>query len=444
MLGMRLLKVDTLSYGAALRRFLSHPVWDGDPSFSTLIRAFGDSAIGYGGGLSKAFAELGYEVMHVVSNFQSLQVRWAEENGVEYSEGGWESEILAQQVDTFKPDVVLFQGMPVTPRDFKQRFPSTLITAFSGYPLPPDCLPGAEFVFCCAVNIADYYRKMGLAACLTHHSFDDSILAQVSPQEGPRDLDFTFLGSSGFNLGMASSGRYWMLFEMLRKTRLEAWLDETFGTSEDIAGDEGLFCFDSAYATLLQAQGHSLDALHQTVMDDCSMIMRSQRNERLSPSAPLRLHRAMNRLRAVSADPLPLLPLRVLFPGRCHGPHYGLDMFRTLAQSNIIFNRHTNFGIEKHAVGNMRLFEATGMGACLLTDMGTNLPGLFELDYEAVAYSSEEECLEKVGYLLNHPEKAREIGEAGRRRVMRDHTCLCRATEMDGVIRKRLAKRRAV
>ena len=48
----------------------------------------------------------------------------------------------------------------------------------------------------------------------------------------------------------------------------------------------------------------------------------------------------------------------------------------------------------------MRLFEATGAGACLITDRKVNLPAMFEPDVEVVTYSSVEECSEKVRYLL--------------------------------------------
>lgn len=440
--GIRLLKVDSLNYAAAFRKFLDHRVWTEDASFASLMQAFGSSAIGYGGGLSKAFEKLGYEVMHVVSNFQPLQARWALENGFEYSEGGWESEILCKQVEAFKPDVVLFQGMPVTPRDFAQRFPETLITLFSGYPMPSDCLPGAEVIFCCASNIVEYYQDLGLITRLTHHSFDETILEQVLPQESPRDYEFTFLGSSGFNLGMASSGRYWALFEMLRRTPLVAWLDEDFGVSGNVQGEFDPLLPDHPWSGGFLAQAKELGEPYISAIRDSAGLLLQLREGGHVESLLGRLHRICWRLHRVTPSaPLPLLPLRMLFPSSCHEPLFGLDMFETIGRSNIIFNRHTNFGIEKCVVGNMRLFEATGMGACLLTDMGTNLPSLFEPDYEVVAYSSEDDRLEKVGYLLNHPDKAREIGEAGMRRVMRDHTCLCRASEMDAVIRERLAMR---
>jgi len=68
------------------------------------------------------------------------------------------------------------------------------------------------------------------------------------------------------------------------------------------------------------------------------------------------------------------------------------------------------------------MFQATGMGACLLTDTGNNMSDLFDEDTEVVTYSSTEECVEKLDYLLKHDDKRREIARAGQRRTLRDHT----------------------
>ena len=43
----------------------------------------------------------------------------------------------------------------------------------------------------------------------------------------------------------------------------------------------------------------------------------------------------------------------------------------------------------------MRLFEATGSGACLVTDWKENLGELFEPDVEVVTYRSVAECVKK-------------------------------------------------
>ena len=70
----------------------------------------------------------------------------------------------------------------------------------------------------------------------------------------------------------------------------------------------------------------------------------------------------------------------------------------------------------------MRLYEATGMGACLVTDQKSNLANLFKIDEEIVAYNNPEEAAEKIRYLINNPEVARQIAKAGQDRTLKDHT----------------------
>ena len=84
----------------------------------------------------------------------------------------------------------------------------------------------------------------------------------------------------------------------------------------------------------------------------------------------------------------------------------------------------------------MRLFEATGVGACLLTDHSQSLDELFEGDFEVVSYSSTEECLEKAKWLLDNPKRALEIGANARNKVLANHTFYNRANDLDKIIKK--------
>ena len=102
------------------------------------------------------------------------------------------------------------------------------------------------------------------------------------------------------------------------------------------------------------------------------------------------------------------------------GEAWGLDMFSLLRQSAITINRHID--VAENNANNMRLFEATGCGAMLVTDYKDNLNELFEIGKEVVAYRSSEECAALVKYYLAHPEEAETIARAGQQRTLRDHT----------------------
>ncbi|MFN5891472.1 MAG: glycosyltransferase, partial [Dolichospermum sp.] len=116
---------------------------------------------------------------------------------------------------------------------------------------------------------------------------------------------------------------------------------------------------------------------------------------------------------------------------------FGLEMYQTLLNSKIVLNIHADSS-PTHA-SNMRLFETTGVGACLLTDWKPNLPKLFEPDREVVTDRSVEECLEKVNWLLENPKEIELIAIAGQERTIKDHCFEQRAIQLDQIIRKELA-----
>ena len=89
----------------------------------------------------------------------------------------------------------------------------------------------------------------------------------------------------------------------------------------------------------------------------------------------------------------------------------------------------------------MRLFEATGVGTCLLTDWKSNINDLYEADTELATYCSAEECIDKVRYLLEHEKERKAMAEAGQRRTLQDHTIYTRAEQLDNIIRIFLSSR---
>lgn len=105
---------------------------------------------------------------------------------------------------------------------------------------------------------------------------------------------------------------------------------------------------------------------------------------------------------------------------RHHGEAWGLEMYRVLAQSKISVNCHEE--VAGNYACNMRLYEAPGMGTCLITDWKPNLPDIFEQDKEVVTFQSVKELNDKVDYLLNNEDERAKIAINGQRRVLKEHT----------------------
>jgi len=99
---------------------------------------------------------------------------------------------------------------------------------------------------------------------------------------------------------------------------------------------------------------------------------------------------------------------------------YGRDMLEKLFEYAICFNNHNR--ATGDSACNMRLFEATGMRCCLLTDFKSDIESLFETDREIVTYKSIDEAVSKAKFLIENPDTANEIATAGQKRTFRDHT----------------------
>jgi spore maturation protein CgeB len=124
---------------------------------------------------------------------------------------------------------------------------------------------------------------------------------------------------------------------------------------------------------------------------------------------------------------------------RHRGEVWGLDMYRALARSKVTLNRHIN--VAENNANNMRLYEATGVGTLLITDMKENLGELFEIGKEVVAYSSQEEAVELIRYYLAHPDEATAIANAGQARTLREHTYERRMHELVPILERYLAEK---
>lgn len=120
--------------------------------------------------------------------------------------------------------------------------------------------------------------------------------------------------------------------------------------------------------------------------------------------------------------------LNSFFSDKYDRPLYGKEMLKNLAKAKIGFNIHGE--IAKEAC-NMRMFETTGVGVCLLTD---NLPNKFFNEDEIVTYDSVEDCKEKVRWLLEHPKERREIALRGQKRTLENYTYEKRAEKLKEII----------
>jgi spore maturation protein CgeB len=331
-------------------------------------------------------SRIGYETCDLVINAEPLQRAWAAERGLAFDEAGWLFDITEAQVRDFGPDVLLVADYSTVTAAFIRHLrdvcPSVrLVLGWCGAPYGDGSVFREwDVVLSCVPELVSHFREAGHRSRHVNHAFEPRVLEKLDACEDAQPADFVFIGSlvksERFHLG-----REKLLSRLVAETNLQLWSE-------------------------------------------------------VGPPPPSRARLAVRLLlRGGAASPQPSVDARVA--RRARPPLFGLDMFRHLRAGRVALNTHID--ISTHSASNMRLFEATGVGACLLTDWKENLGELFEPDTEAVAYRDAGECVEKVRYLLGNESRRRDIAAAGQRRTLRDHTFASRATLIDAIIREELS-----
>jgi hypothetical protein len=118
---------------------------------------------------------------------------------------------------------------------------------------------------------------------------------------------------------------------------------------------------------------------------------------------------------------------------RCYqGEVWGADMYQVLRRSRITLNSHIDMA--GNEAGNMRLFEATGVGTFLLTDFKDNLDTLFAPDQEVAVWRSIDDCLKVIGRMIGDDNGRTAIARAGQARTLSQHTYRHRTAEILGFV----------
>jgi spore maturation protein CgeB len=131
---------------------------------------------------------------------------------------------------------------------------------------------------------------------------------------------------------------------------------------------------------------------------------------------------------ALFGNPPQALPASSPLHHCVRGEVWGADMYQALRRSKITLNSHIDMAGRE--AGNMRLFEATGVGAFLLTDFKDNLSTLFAPDREVAAWRSIDECLGTIDRYLADDDARMAVAEAGKARTLAQHTYRHRAAEI--------------
>ena len=376
---MRFLILNT-DYHEFLRGlYTQHPELE-HQSYEEQMQARVDSLFGVADFYSSNLRRLGHEAYDIHANNQFMQQAWARERSIRIEEPGpvhqqirkvlqrtrrvgartplrhlkpllrpllrplagkdsWFYQILAAQIEQYKPDVLLNQDMAGIDAGFLREMKPyiRLLCGQIASPLREEVDMGCyDLVISSLPNFVDYFRRKGLPAELQRLAFEPHIFDKLRDED--TKVSVSFVGS----LSTDHRERVELLENLCARLDVNVW-------------------------------GQGVEGLPTT--------------------SPIR---------------------------RCHrGQAWGIGMYRILRNSKISLNHH--IGVAEDYANNMRLFEATGVGVMLITDWKKNLSDLFEPGREVIAYRSPEECVELIGYYLEHDDERETIGRAGQERTHKEH-----------------------
>lgn len=131
---------------------------------------------------------------------------------------------------------------------------------------------------------------------------------------------------------------------------------------------------------------------------------------------------------------LSTIPLLFGKLGRAYGGRFvwGEDYAKVAQLSKVFLAFDAEPGIRKSM--SARMYTAVGCGAFYLCEHVDGIEDVLTPGREIITFRSEGEMIEKIRYFLKHEGERLRISEAGRTRVLRDHTYKIRTRKMLSII----------
>lgn len=350
--------------------------------YGLLIRKSTDFVASY----TRAFCKQGVDAHAIILNERKLQRKWASEYGLKTHDS---KEILRTQISYFQPDVLWVEDLLYFDSKFLSEIRKSVktIRCIAAYHCAPanyqtiKKLKLFDFVITCTPGLKVDLENIGIKSYHVYHGFDTDLLQYMNNENVNNRREVVFSGSIFSGEGYHNS-------------RL-ALLNYLINSGLNIS----LFInIEGRFKILLKKLLYAFNKFLQI----------------LGMKKPWEVIHFLE----YGKHPVRSYPKSIL--DNIQEPVYGIEMYNLLSDSEIVLNNHGD--VAGNFAGNMRLFEATGVGVCLLTDYKINIEELFEINKEVVVYRSPEDCAEKIKWLRANDDVRRRIAAAGQKKTLKMHT----------------------
>ena len=332
------------------------------------------------------------EVLQFHHNLDHVEKNWASENGLRTSQKNCVLQIGLEKIKKFKPDIIYCSSALFYMRS---NFLKELIGCLPKRPqlvswYGANC--GDEEIFrffdltlSNSKHLVNSLRKKKIFAEFLQHSFEPSILDKINIPES-RINKLGFFGNLDCNAA-----------DFKDRTQL---LSKIFNIDK-----------------ILEIHGTTYKPNQCERFKYYAIKNRHNFSRIIANYLPLGIFKKWSEIENLPPSPW---PLEKNFSQQIKPALFGHKMLQSLSKYQIAFNYHN-----KHTgdyACNMRLFESTGIGCCLLTDQKSDISSIFEADKEVVTYANHEEAISKAKCLIREPKLAREIALSGQKRTLTDYT----------------------
>ncbi len=367
-------------------------------------------AYGWSDYFAQHLRDLGVEAHEIVSNAKPLQQCWAKEHGIICND----DDVVFEQIKKIRPDVIFFQDSLKFGKDFVKRVRAEIptvrftigwcCTVYSDENI--EDFRAFDCMMVCSEHYASDFRRRGLKVIQMHHAFEPSLIPRIQENNFYPENDFTFIGS------LIPGSEFHMFRQELIEHLIRSNVNLEIFANLTVISPTDLFFRRSAYIAnmLLKSLGLKNLAYNLPLINKAYTLKEMPRN-----------FQNISAIQQIAKPPI-----------------YGIEMFKALSKSKIGFNVHGD-GAGEYAA-NVRIFEVTGTGSCLLTDWKINMSELFEEDKEVVLFRSIDECKEKLRWLLDHSLERKAIADRGQQRILKSHTYKHRAEQLHSIILDHLRK----
>ena len=379
----------------------------------------------------KIFNEMGNDADIIFWNAEVLQKKWAEENGISFQNQNWRTDILLAQLKKKKPEVLFLQNISSMSKnirkDIKKLVPSIKKVVINvGYPGTWADLSDADLFFTNSPVLSERYKY--LKPYLIYHSFDHMILNSSSFIGLEKKYELSFVGSLRF-----PESRYFFIKRLNESFDLNIWSNPELNKKLKIEKKEkdNIFSIKQLIIELFKS------ILKTKIIKKLILLINPKKiNYKILEFFNLQSLKKQKKILIpnISTEDIENENFSFFKNKNFSRGVYGLEYFKILKQSRILVNKHADYaGI---IVDNIKMFEITGIGSCLVTNYGSNLKNIFEEDKEVITYKNMNEAEDKIKFLINNPKVAEEVARNGQKKTLSKHTTNQRNIEMERVIRK--------